>query len=325
MKAFSDLLLELYRLGQDAPATEFQTRVLDAIQEKIAFDSALWATGVIGPEGATPHSIFVYRQPPDMMENWGRLEPCDRDTMIFEAFKNLGRTVNGALASDPYWQTRFNTNMMDIIKRYGMEHTLLTMIATPLLQIYTAVSFFRANPDQPFTEDERLLKQNLMPHLAEAWNISRFAFVNSARNNETLPSHGRAICDSKGVLYNADRNFTGFMLSEWPDWNGPQLPPELLKTLSSNGPRRYVGCRTVVSVETLNNMELLSARKTAAIDRLRSREYDVAALFAKGADYRAIADALHIAPVTVRNHLQNIYSKLGVTNKIEMARLMRGD
>ena len=72
-------------------------------------------------------------------------------------------------------------------------------------------------------------------------------------------------------------------------------------------------------------MELLSARKTAAIDTLSSRERDVAALFSKGADYRAIADALHIAPTTVRNHLQNIYAKLGVTNKIEMAHLMQGD
>ena len=51
----------------------------------------------------------------------------------------------------------------------------------------------------------------------------------------------------------------------------------------------------------------------------------MAALFAKGADYRAIADALHIAPTTVRNHLQHIYAKLGVTSKIEMARLVNGN
>ena len=206
-----------------------------------------------------PHAMFVYRQPPEMMEDWGRIKP--RDTLIYEAFNNLGRTVNAALSSDPGWQARFSADMKAHIKRYGMEHTLITMTATPLLRLYTAVSFFRADAGQPFTEAERLLKQNLMPHLAEAWNISRFGFVNSARNNGTQPSHGRAICDSKGVLYNADRNFTGLMLAEWPDWNGPQLPPELLETLSGNDPRRYAGRHTIISVETLNNMELLSARK----------------------------------------------------------------
>ncbi|TAJ78352.1 MAG: LuxR family transcriptional regulator [Gallionellaceae bacterium] len=323
MKIFSDLLLELYRLAQDAPAAEFQTRVLDAVREKLAFDSALWATGVIGPEGATPHAIFVYRQPLDMMEKWRHIKP--RDTLIYEAFNNLGRTVNAALGSDSSWQARLSTDMMAHIRRYGMEHTLMTMISTPILRLYTAVSFYRADPGQPFTETQRLLKQNLTPHLAEAWNINRFGFVNSARNNEAQPSHGQAICDSKGMLYNTDRNFTGFMLAEWPEWNGPQLPAELLKTLSGNNPRRYAGRHTVISVETLNNLELLNARKTSAIDVLSTRERDVASLFAKGADYRAIADALHIAPVTVRNHLQHIYIKLSVTSKIELARLVNNN
>lgn len=323
MEAFSGLLFDLYRQAQNTPPTEFQTRVLAAVREKLAFDSALWATGVIGPEGATPHAIFVFRQPPDMMEKWGRIKP--RDTLIFEAFNNLGRTVNAALGTDPGWQVRLNADMMDHIKRYGMEHTLITMIAAQHLRLYTAVSFFRADPDQPFTETERLFKQNLMPHLAEAWNINHFAFVNSARNNGTQLCNGRAICDIKGVLYNAEQNFSGLMLTEWPDWNGPQLPQELMEKLSGNSQCRYVGCHTVIEVESLNNMKLLCARKTSAIDKLSSREHEVAELFAEGADYRAIADTLHIAPTTVRNHLQHIYARLGVTNKIEMARLMRGD
>ena len=323
METFSDLLLELYRLAQDASAEEFQTRVMDTVRGKLAFDSALWATGVIGHEGATPHAIFVYRQPPDMLEKWGRIKP--RDTIIYEAFRNLGNTVNAALGSDPGWQARFCADMKNHIKCYGMEHTLMTMIETPLLRLYTAVSFYRSDPKQPFTEAERLFKQNLMPHLAEAWNISRFTFVNSSRNNGTQPNYGQAICDSQGVLYNANRNFTGFMVAEWPDWNGPQLPAELLKTLSVTGTRRYVGLHSVISVERLDHMELLSARKRSAIDSLSSREHEVAAQFAIGTDHRVIADSLHISPATVRNHLRNIYAKLGITNKIELARLMHGD
>lgn len=323
MKAFSDLLLELYRLGQDAPAAEFQRLALDRMREVFDFDSAFWATGVVmHGEGVIPHAFHLYRQPPDMMESWMRINK--NDELAFEAFSQQGTTINAALCG-PYWQSRFSPEGRKHIKRYGMAHSLNTIIAEPVLQIWTGVAFYRAEPEHPFTEDERLLKQNLTPHLAEAWNISRFGFVNSARNNGTRPSHGRAICDIKGVLYNADRNFTGFMLAEWPDWAGPQLPQELLKMLTGKNPRRYAGCHAVISVETLNNMELLSVRKISAIDELSSREHDVAALFAKGADYRAIADALHIAPVTVRNHLQNIYSKLGVSNKIEMVRLMQGD
>ena len=38
-------------------------------------------------------------------------------------------------------------------------------------------------------------------------------------------------------------------------------------------------------------------------------------------NYQDIAAELHISPATVRNHLANIYSKLGVNNKVELARL----
>ena len=323
MKAFSGMLLELYRLAQDASATEFQTQAMDRMRKVFGFDSAFWATGVVKPgKAVTAYTHHLYRQPPDMMESWMRMN--QKDELAFEAFRQQGTTINAALC-ESYWQSRFSPEGRAHIKRYGMAHSLNTIIAEPVLQIWTGVAFYRADPQRPFTEDDRLLKQNLMPHLAEAWNISRFAYVNSARNNGTQFSHGRAICDIKGVLYNADRNFTSHMPAEWADWKGPQLPPELLKVLSGHGLRRHAGRHTVISAETLNNMKVLIARKTSAIDGLSKREHNVAALFAKGADYRAIADALHIAPTTVRNHLRNIYTKLGTTTKIELARLMHSD
>lgn len=115
------------------------------------------------------------------------------------------------------------------------------------------------------------------------------------------------------------------MLAEWGEWQGPRLPQEVQAALRGNDPRRYVGRHTTITVETLNNMELLTARARSAIDELSPREHDVAALFANGANFRTIADNLHIAPVTVRNHLRHIYTKLGISNKIELVRLIRGD
>jgi len=38
--------------------------------------------------------------------------------------------------------------------------------------------------------------------------------------------------------------------------------------------------------------------------------------------YRELAAELHISPVTVRNHVQTIYTKLGVRNKVELALML---
>lgn len=322
MKDFNDLLLELYRLAQNAPAPEFQTQAMDRMREVLDFDSAFWATGVVEPDvGVTAHTSFLYRQPLEMLESWVRIN--QRDELAFEAFRQQGTTINAALCGAD-WQARFSPEGRKHINRYGMAHGLATIIAEPVLQIWTGVSFYRADPQRPFTEHERLLQQNLTPHLSEAWNISRFAFVDSARNGGMPASQGRAICDAKGVLYNADRNFTRLMIAEWPKWKGPHLPTEVLMVSPAIGSRRYVGRRTSVAVETLHGMELLTARERSAIDELSSREYEVATLFAKGADYRAIASTLHLSPMTVRNHLQNVYTKLSISNKIQLLQIIQG-
>lgn len=320
MKPFSNLLLDLYRLAQHAVAEEFQTRVMDRVREELNFDSGYWATGVVEPgKGFVAHSYTLYRQPQEWLDNYERIN--HNDAMTYEVFNQLGTTVNAALCS-PYWQARFDPESLDHLKQFHVSHCLGTIIAEPVLQIWTGIALFRADPEQPFTEQERLSQQNLMPHLSEIWNVNRFSYVDSARNCGRLPNHGRAICDAQGVLYNADRNFANFMLAEWPDWQGARLPIKLQQALLDGGPCRYTGRHIVISIETLNNLQLLSARNVCSVDGLTPRELEIAGCFANGMDYRTIADNLHITPTTVRNHLQRIYAKLDVTSKIELAQIV---
>lgn len=319
MEAFSGLLFDLYRQVQNTPPAQFQRQALDAVREVLAFDSALWGTGVMGQNGAIVHSVCVYRQPPDMMENWEHIK--QHDTVSFEAFKQLGQTVNAALTTDPDWQTRFHPDALAHVKRFGMEHVLATIIADPVLKLFTAVSFYRADPAQPFTEAERLLKQNLMQHLVEVWNTNRFNFLHSPCKGSRQTDHARAICDKTGVLYNASPNFSDLMFTEWPDWQGPQLPAVLL-AVSGAAQRHYTGRGIVATIKALNDMLLLTVRRKSTVDQLSPRELEVARRFGQGVDFRKIADELNIAPATVRNHLQAIYATLGVSNKVEMARII---
>jgi DNA-binding CsgD family transcriptional regulator len=57
------------------------------------------------------------------------------------------------------------------------------------------------------------------------------------------------------------------------------------------------------------------------------RELDVARKFAEGFSYQDLAAAMHISPATVRNHLKNIYAKLGIGigigDKAALANLVR--
>lgn len=62
-------------------------------------------------------------------------------------------------------------------------------------------------------------------------------------------------------------------------------------------------------------------RRRLPLEYLTPREADIARRFGLGSSYRQIAGDLHISPATVRNHLANIYAKVGISNKVELARL----
>jgi len=55
------------------------------------------------------------------------------------------------------------------------------------------------------------------------------------------------------------------------------------------------------------------------IETLTSREREIVLLVAQGNGTAAIADRMHIAEKTVRNHLASIYDKLQVTGRLELA------
>ena len=76
-----------------------------------------------------------------------------------------------------------------------------------------------------------------MQHLVEVWNTNRFNFLHSPHKGGTSTDNSRAICDRKGVLYNASPNFAALMLVDWPDWHGPQLPAVLLDSVSGEEQR----------------------------------------------------------------------------------------
>jgi DNA-binding NarL/FixJ family response regulator len=56
------------------------------------------------------------------------------------------------------------------------------------------------------------------------------------------------------------------------------------------------------------------------LQTLSRRELQVLELLATGASAKAIADQLGIKPTTVKQHLRNIYLKLGAGNRVQATR-----
>lgn len=76
----------------------------------------------------------------------------------------------------------------------------------------------------------------------------------------------------------------------------------------------------VIAAKTLNLLrksEILIPNILAEDFSLSKREVEVLELLSKGEDYVKISNKLFISPATVRKHIENIYKKLEVHNKIQ--------
>lgn len=73
-------------------------------------------------------------------------------------------------------------------------------------------------------------------------------------------------------------------------------------------------------IETLReemDIDNLDEEEMSKIDLLSRREYEVFCLMAKGYNNREIGELLFISEKTVKNHITNVYKKIGVEDRVQ--------
>lgn len=314
----SEVIIELYQGVRQWAPEQFQENAFELVKSVISFDSGMWGTGANSPY--VIHSVHLYRQPWAMMEHYTR-DLQHEDFVRTAVCEHPGVTVNLADLMSPheFKETRI---YKEFCVKYGILSTLSTTLVEPLSTLFGFISLWRKRVDRQFSEDERQLKQALMPHLLESHRLNRFFFMPSTSGRRPNGTAQRicAICDGLGVLHDADTRFITLLRSEWPSWHSAQLPSQLRTFIADENGEQWSGKRVILRRLPLNDLVVLDARKKTPVDRLGQRERSVAELYAKGMTYAEVAQALGSSASTVRNQLVSIYRKLGVQDKAMLAK-----
>jgi DNA-binding NarL/FixJ family response regulator len=77
-----------------------------------------------------------------------------------------------------------------------------------------------------------------------------------------------------------------------------------------------------IAMKSLRLIRAVSEKPKASIDfGLSKRELEILEEMSGGLNYKEIAEKMFISPKTVRKHIENVYRKLQVHNKVEAVRL----
>ena len=309
-EVISQFLLDLWQYSRELTVAEFQDRALQRLAKALPFDSAWW--GVAQPDNII-HSSFPFRLPADYGDFYQRWV-SDTDTLACAGYASGGTTVCFSAA-----QFAASPGLKLLMDRFGLRQALCTVALIPHLNLWIFLSLYRHSSTPAFSEAERQFKSVVMPHITATWNnnwITQFEHF-SERGVVSRLAHG--IADQLGVLHKAEARFLELLQEEWPDWAGPTLP----EALRSRAPREHVGQRVVLRAAPTRGLVLFEARRRCVLDALSPRETAIAAAFARGQSYKEVARQVHAAPATVRHHLRTIYSKLGISDKLALAELVK--
>ncbi len=319
---FSGLLLDLYQDASFLPAERFQTRAFERLNALIPFDEAWWAIGIVdseinaGKEYSGPQIFDIYLHGVSQ-ENYNLYKKLKRfDTVVQESERHPGVTFNVCMRE---WYPPSHWPVLDV---YGYAHMLATHAVDPVIDLSNAITLYRTEPDRPFSEQERLIKQALMPHWIAALNRNKIApWLRDAAYVLNFPA--AAILDANGGLRYTTGNFAGMLQLEWPDWRGPLLPAPLRHLLDTGKDALFSGAQIAAKITLRQHMPLIQLRSRLLADQLSNQQLTAARYSADGLSFKEIARLMDLSPATVRNYLTIIYRKLGVKNKIQLAEMLR--
>lgn len=121
------------------------------------------------------------------------------------------------------------------------------------------------------------------------------------------------VFDNDEHIFNAIKaGADGYLLKEVsPD----MLHNGILETL--NGGAAMHPSIAMKTLKLLRNPIVFEQVNSEEVIKLTSREVEVLEQLSKGLNYNQIAENLILSPATIRKHIENIYTKLQVHNKLE--------
>ena len=301
--ASSALIQTWHDLAMAPPACGFRVAALAALQQRLAFDSALWGLQALRPESPGVLQGDLYRLPPEFTADWWRI--ADVDALAQRVLDRPGETVLDLGDEDA------DADYEAFDMRYGLDSALATCQSAGRQDLLTFVSLYRGPHGPRFDEDDRAVVQQLMPHLHQA---DRVYWRLVAQRSQGVAQEHAARLDARGFLMQASTEFCSALLDEFPHWSGGSMPAPLA-ALARDKAGHWLGRRVEVRAIELDD-GLCGLSLQARIGRgLTRREETVARAYAAGLSYKEIARRHALAPATVRGYLRSCYLKLGVSNK----------
>lgn len=320
-------IADLYDAASSVGLEEFRSVALAILARFVPFDSAIWASGqrqaVAHREVSQIHTMHLIGQPESVPYKFG-----DEYSDVDEIYKSASATPGLPVRIEDTMslaQYRSSPLYLDFTRHHGIELAIGTVHMNEIMGLFDYIVLWRSDPDQHFSDGERMQKKLLSLHMVNAWKHCQLYELRTTpitrSSKQTIVRRARALVDAFGVIHVADAEFGHILREIFPAWYGPTLPHEFQSFVESRKDQAKVaGIDCAIARNA--SLHILTVTSAPQAMPLSGSEFDVARLYCTGLSNSEIARERGVSPVTVRNQLASVYRKLNIHSKVDLARLI---
>ncbi len=314
---FSEFVSELNTRARYHDALDLADWGINHLAETIGFDCAWYGWAQLMPDDVHIHEQCTLNLPVSFYQSWYAMSKQD---LLAAAMRE--KPEQTAVYDR---KGKFQTDgMISLADQYGLSKMATAMHLRSDRNTSFYVSSYRGGRQaRAWCEDELEYLQCGVNQISAAMRLSAAEMQMPMSGRE----HSMIVTNGGIVIFGLARAFEKWG-SLWPEWRDEQLPEHLRNLISIPGEHILVDRQLVVSCESAHgvngmNLRKLTLRSLTKFDLLTRREQQVAELLADGNSHKQAARLLGVAPATVRNQTQSIYSKMGVNRRAELALQVR--
>ncbi|MFK7835914.1 MAG: response regulator transcription factor [Sulfitobacter sp.] len=314
MSELSAFVLALNAQARTCDVSDLVDWAVSSLSEVIGFDSAWYGWAQVQRSDTVIHGSSTFNLPDHYYDAW--TEISDQDVLAAQFVENPVCVPTydrlGDMQSD---------GMEAHADRFGLKKMATAMCLREARSASFYVSAYRGGLSaRAWRQEEKEFLQCAVDNISAA---TQLAAQNGllARDDESasllLSSHGATLIGLEGM-----RERFGYL---WARSDGDKVPRWLADYIGQPGEHLLVDQELVANCEHISTSDgqglyKMSLRPMRKMDLLTARERDVAYALSSGKSHKEVAIVLGVAPSTIRNQTQSIYAKLGVDNRVSLAR-----
>lgn len=302
---------KLYRDASFIPLADFSNWALDLLRQVIPFDGAIWGTGHISSQQFhTQTTLDVSPEIFTQLRKTLAINPIFKQLMLNEG---LAVDMREIINDEEFYQSPL---YLECFKPFDIERILSSIDFEFRSGIFTLLTLYRFDRQDPFTSQEKQMHNQLLFHLRCALSHKQFITLNEdtldAKNDSKC-----ALCDREGIYHNVTPSFLDLLEVHLPE-NAKQRFPLTMTELNPD----FSIANLQFKKEAIGDLFKLTVRLKNQLDELTKREREVVDGICQGSTFKQIAKNLNLSPSTVSNHLYRIYAKLGISTRSELVALV---